>query len=103
MTGKRTSNQPPASQSRRGYTRADLIDVSDTPEISPEEMAAARPFSEAFPGLAESIRRGRGKQKAPTKQLISIRLDKSVVDAFKAMGDGWQGRINEALRKIAPK
>lgn len=87
----------------RGYTRADLDEVSDNREISDREIAEARPFSEAFPALMESIHRGRGKQKAPTKQLISIRLDREVVEAFKATGDGWQGRINEALRKAAPK
>ncbi|HMN74116.1 MAG TPA: BrnA antitoxin family protein [Rhodoblastus sp.] len=102
MSGKRTvsGGEKPAA---RDYARADLDDVSDNGEISPEEMASARPFAEAFPGLADSIRRGRGRQKAPTKQLISIRLDKAVVDAFKSTGEGWQSRINEALRKVAPK
>lgn len=41
--------------------------------------------------------RGRGKQKAPTKQSVTIRLSREVVDAFKATGKGWQSRINEAL------
>ena len=54
------------------YTRADMNDVSDSPEITAEEMAKARPFSEVFPELAESAKRVRGKQKAPTKQLVSL-------------------------------
>lgn len=102
MSGKRATNRG-EMRTKRGYTRADLGDVSDNAEISREEMAAARPFCEAFPELAESIRRGRGKQKAPTKQLISIRLDRDVIEAFRATGEGWQGRVNEALRKVAPK
>lgn len=81
----------------------ELDEVSDNPEITPEEMAQAKPFSEVFPELAESIRRTRGQQKAPTKQLISIRLDRDVLDAFRATGDGWQGRMNEALRAHAAK
>lgn len=41
----------------------------------------------------------RGKQKALTKQSITIRLSAEVVEAFKATGKGWQTRINEALLK----
>ena len=103
MTGKRTSRQASAVTTSRGYTPEDLREVSDNSEISAEEMAVAKPFAQAFPELAASIRRGRGRQKAPTKQQISIRLDKSVIEAFKATGEGWQGRMNEVLRKAAPK
>jgi uncharacterized protein (DUF4415 family) len=39
----------------------------------------------------------RGRQKAPTKQLISIRLSKPVIEHFKSTGDGWQARIDSAL------
>ena len=38
---------------------------------------------------------------ALTKEVVTIRLDRDVVDHFKASGDGWQTRINEALRKVA--
>jgi uncharacterized protein (DUF4415 family)/uncharacterized DUF497 family protein len=83
----------------RGYTQADWDDVSDNPEWTAEEMAKAKPFAEVFPELAASARRARGKQKAPTKQLVSLRLDRSIVDAFKAEGPGWQTRMNEALKR----
>jgi len=46
-------------------------------------------------------RRLRGPQVAPTKVPVSIRLDQDIVDKFKAGGPGWQGRINEALRRAA--
>lgn len=46
--------------SGRGYSKADWDEVSDNPEISFEEIAKAKPFAEAFPELAESIRRARG-------------------------------------------
>ena len=64
-------------------------------------MAKAKPFAEVFPELAASARRVRGKQKAPTKLLVSLRLDRSVVEAFKAEGPGWQSRMNEALKQAA--
>ena len=103
MRGKQASKPPSVDVAGKAYSPADLAEVSDNPQIGADEMAVARPFAEVFPGLAERIRRGRGKQKAATKQLISIRLDKATVDAFKATGEGWQGRINEVLRKAAPK
>jgi uncharacterized protein (DUF4415 family) len=85
----------------RGYTDSDIAEVSDSTELTPEEMAAAKPFAEAFPELAASARRVRGKQRTPTKQLVSLRLDRSVVAAFKAEGPGWQSRINAALARVA--
>jgi uncharacterized protein (DUF4415 family) len=43
-------------------------------------------------------RKGRGSQKSPTKKLVSIRLSPDVLEAVRATGDGWQVRIDEALR-----
>lgn len=45
-------------------------------------------------------RRGRGRPaKDVTKVLVSIRFDAAVLDAFKATGEGWQTRMNDALRE----
>ena len=93
MTAK--ANKPGPGQ---GYTKTDLDDVSDTPEFTADEMAKAKPFAEVLPELATSAKRARGRQKAPTKRLISLRLDQSVIEAFKSQGPGWQRRINEALK-----
>jgi uncharacterized protein (DUF4415 family) len=35
------------------------------------------------------------------KELVSLRLDRDVLDHFQEAGPGWQDRINEALRKAA--
>ena len=44
------------------------------------------------------VRRGkRGPQKAPTKQLVSLRLAPEVVEHFKSAGPGWQTRIERTL------
>jgi uncharacterized protein (DUF4415 family) len=48
------------------------------------------------------MRRGRGPQKAPTKERVTLRIDRDVLEAFRATGDGWQTRLNEALAKAAP-
>ncbi len=44
-------------------------------------------------------RKGRGAQKSPTKELISIRLSPDVLTRFRASGTGWQGRVDAALRQ----
>lgn len=86
-----------------GYTKEDWDAVSDNPEWTEDDFRKARPFAEVFPDLAESIRKsmaGRPKLERP-KRAVSIRLDQDVIDHFKAAGDGWQSRMNEALRKAA--
>jgi uncharacterized protein (DUF4415 family) len=43
--------------------------------------------------------------KAPSlpgaKEMVSLRIDRDVLDHFQADGPGWQERINAALRKAA--
>lgn len=54
--------------------------------------------------LPESLRtklarRPRGRlQKAPLKERITIRLSPEVVAPFRATGDGWQARLDAALK-----
>ena len=79
-----------------------IAEDPDNPEWTEEDFKKARPFAEVFPELAESIRRARGRPAVEKpKRQISLRLDPDVIDAFKATGKGWQGRINEVLRKAA--
>ena len=40
----------------------------------------------------------RGAQKTPTKERITIRLSREVVEQFRASGDGWQARVDTVLR-----
>jgi len=37
------------------------------------------------------------------KELVSLRIDRDVLDYFQEQGPGWQDRINAALRKAAGK
>jgi len=37
------------------------------------------------------------------KEMVSLRIDRDVLDFFQADGPGWQERINAALRKVAGK
>ena len=85
---------------KKGYSARDLRDVSDNPELTKDDFAKAKPFAEALPELAASIRKGRGPNKAPTKKLVSLRLSGQVIDAYRAKGPGWQSKIDADLRKI---
>ncbi|OYR23918.1 hypothetical protein CEV34_3251 [Brucella pseudogrignonensis] len=62
-----------------------------------------KPFKEVFPEMAEKMEKAiaaRGRPRLDTpKTPVTIRLDQDVVQRFKASGKGWQGRMNEALRK----
>ena len=35
------------------------------------------------------------------RELVSLRIDRDVLEHFQETGPGWQDRINEALRKAA--
>jgi len=37
------------------------------------------------------------------KELVSLRIDRDVLEFFQQDGPGWQDRINETLRKAAGK
>ncbi len=72
----------------------------DNPQATDEELSQARPFSEVFPELMESIRRSRGRPVVEVrKQQVSLRLDPDVIAKFKATGKGWQARVNEILKQ----
>ena len=45
------------------------------------------------------VRRGRGPQKAPTKVSTTLRIDADVLAFYRALGPGYQTRMNEALRR----
>lgn len=78
----------------------------ENPEWTVEEIRNARPLKEVLPALYEEMRRyqgQRGLQKKPTKELISLRVDRDVAEALRSSGQGWQTRANGALRAYAAK
>jgi uncharacterized protein (DUF4415 family) len=54
----------------------------------PAEPIAAAPKDPSLPGA---------------KEMVSLRIDRDVLDFFQDDGPGWQDRINAALRKVAGK
>jgi uncharacterized protein (DUF4415 family) len=69
-------------------------------ELTTDDFKYFRPAAEVLsPALrAKLTTRKRGPQKAPTKQRITIRLSQEVVERFRATGEGWQVRVDTALR-----
>jgi uncharacterized protein (DUF4415 family) len=46
----------------------------------------------------------RGRPKAEkTKQLVSVRYSREVVEYFKSTGDGWQSRMDDVLLKYVAR
>ena len=98
--GRKFRDIAPLTDEEEAHIQRQIASDPDAPEATDEQLAQARPFAEVFPELAESIRRGRGRPplEKPLQQ-ISIRLDPDVIAKFKATGKGWQGRVNEILKR----
>lgn len=65
-------------------------------ELTVADMKRFQPAKEVLP--ARLLAKVRGPQKAPTKQRITIRLSPEVVQYFRSTGDGWQTRVDAALK-----
>jgi len=68
-------------------------EYEDLPEWT-EEMFAEADFYHG----EKLIRRGRPRSLAP-KEAINIRLSADVLERFRATGQGWQTRIDTALKQ----
>jgi uncharacterized protein (DUF4415 family) len=80
-------------------SRKTLIDADgEVRELSSEEMAKFKPAAEALPLSLQKKLGVRGPQKTPTKERITIRLSREVIEQFRDSGEGWQGRVDAALR-----
>jgi uncharacterized protein (DUF4415 family) len=78
----------------------------DTKEWSDTDFASARAASEILPKIfnekvAKEMLKPRGRPRAVfPKERINIRLSHEVLEHFKSSGDGWQTRIDSALRQF---
>ncbi|WP_429500746.1 BrnA antitoxin family protein (plasmid) [Robbsia andropogonis] len=71
----------------------------ENPEWGEAQFKTAKKLEQMPAEFQAAVRRARGPQKAPTKQLVSMRIDGDIIEAFKSSGDGWQTRMNGALRE----
>ncbi len=89
----------PSDEEEEAIQRGIALDP-DAPEWTDEDWARARPAVEAVPHIVERHRRARGRQRTPTKEKVTVRLDADIVAHFREGGRGWQTRLNEALRQV---
>ena len=61
--------------------------TKDAPKLSSEQLAEFAPYYLVDHNIYK-----------PRKVQISLRIDADVLEAFRKQGDGYQTRINEALR-----
>ncbi|MCA0241171.1 MAG: BrnA antitoxin family protein [Proteobacteria bacterium] len=66
-------------------------------EIKTEDLKRFRDAASLSAGLQRKLG-VRGPQKSPTKERITIRLSRDVLERFRATGDGWQTRVDSALQ-----
>ena len=71
--------------------------MANPPRRPTNPMAAAEAAFKPIKKPAAPVRISSG---APNvRELVSIRIDRAVLDYFQDEGPGWQDRINEALRQ----
>ncbi len=70
-------------------------------EWTAAEIKASNKINSLPKSLQEKLasRKTRGPQTKPKKISTTIRLSSDVVESFKATGDGWQTRIDLALKQ----
>jgi len=86
-------------------TRSGRTILLPTPEEDAAITAAALDDRDALPLIDEQweavkprLRRGRPPTEV-TKERITLRLSREVVEAFRAGGTGWQTRMDAALKE----
>lgn len=77
-------------------------------ELTRKDIRAMQPASEVLPAdllrvLPKRKVGQRGPQKRPTKVLVTLRYSPEVVEYFKDTGEGWQIRMDDALKEWIKK
>jgi uncharacterized protein (DUF4415 family) len=88
------------------YRKPLTDDEGEVREWTKEDFARAVPFSQLPGSLQEklrSLKKQRGPQKSPTKEVVTMRLSRDVVERLRASGPGWQTRVDTALRQWIEK
>jgi uncharacterized protein (DUF4415 family) len=68
-------------------------------DLSVADLRSFRTAAEVLPASLLDKLKVRGVQKAPTKERITIRLSPEVLARFRSSGDGWQTRMDSALKE----
>jgi uncharacterized protein (DUF4415 family) len=91
----RKKNVKSASASAFKGRRREWTDPDDAPEITDEMLDRA-----TIVKGGKVVQRGRPRLGDRAKRSVTIRLDADVVEAYRALGSGWQTQLNEDLRRV---
>lgn len=84
---------PLSEEDKKIISSAKPVVTVDCPEQTEEQLKNYKPWYEVHP-------KGNKIYKVSVKKTaVSIRIDNDVLAALKAMGKGYQSKINEILRK----
>ena len=79
-----------------GFHKSVVDEHGQVSDLSTHGKSALKPFS-ALPKTLQGKLKGRPKA-AVTKDRITIRLSPEVVQTFRESGEGWQTRMDAALK-----
>ncbi len=85
-------------------TEKPVLFDEDNPEWTEEDFARAKGPEALSIAELDAFTRPQakmGRPKGSNKELVTLRIDRDVLERFRAGGAGWQTRINEALKKAA--
>ena len=95
---KKSSKSHPRGRLRRVNSESIYLDDEGRAELRKLEDRPIDLSDPDAPEIEEFMVKERGKFYRPLKLQITLRLDKDVIAWFKARGDKYQTRINDALR-----
>jgi uncharacterized protein (DUF4415 family) len=102
MTLKKFSAKRPLTNNEEADIQRMIASDPDNPELTDEQIGRLRPFGELFPALAASAKRSPGRSKLDkTLEAVTLRLDPTVVEHFRAQGADWRKRMARVLAKAA--
>jgi uncharacterized protein (DUF4415 family) len=102
MTSKKFSAKRPLSDDEESEIQRMIASDPDNPELTDDQIARLRPIADVVPALAESARRSPGRPKLDkTLEPVTLRLDRAVVEHFRAQGADWRKRMARLLTKAA--
>ncbi|VTU45832.1 hypothetical protein SRS16P2_00348 (plasmid) [Variovorax sp. SRS16] len=67
--------------------KGEALEYDELPELTDDMLARA------------TVNRGGRPRSASSKVLLSVRYSREVVDFFRATGEGWQSRMDGALKE----
>lgn len=92
-------NKQVSKTASKSVPKAPLIGADgEVRELTDDDLKSFKPARDVLPMALQKTLGIRGAQKAPTKVSTTIRLSPDVLEAFKSQGNGWQTRIDTALK-----